>query len=138
MASPNSQTSTPLQNLSSNQAIRLLGRLHNLDLSTAGDNAIQIVNATKWSIKDIVIANTSVAATTAALAIQTAPASAGTALLSALTLTALTGSTVVLDTAPTTTAVQTAQTIYARVTTGLGSACTADLYIYGYDLDFNI
>lgn len=138
MASPNSQTSTPLQNLSTNQALRLLFKKKAVDLNTAQDNAVPVISATKWSIKDVVIANCSVAATTAAIAILTAPASAGTAILTATTLTLLTASTVVLDYAPTTTAAQTAQVLYFRVTTALGSACTADVSLYGYDLDSEI
>ena len=138
MANPNSQTSTGLQNLSSNQALRLLAKLKAVDLATAQDNAMQIINATRWSIKDVVIANASVACTTAAAAILTLPASAGTALLTATTLTNLTASTVVMDYPPTSTATQTAQTIYFRVTTGFTSAATADVFLYGYDFDHNV
>jgi len=137
MASPNSQTSYGLQNLSSNQALRLLGKITGVDLNATGDTAFPIINASSYSVKDVVISKCSVAATTAAAAILTAPASAGTAILTATTLTLLTASTVVLDYAPTTTAVQTAQTLYFRVTTALGSACTANVALYGYDFDAN-
>ena len=137
MADPNTQTSTPTQNLSATQAIRLLASFKSLNLATAGDNTAPIIAATTYSVKDIVITKCSAAATTAALAILTAPASAGTAVLSATTLTNLTASTVVMDYPPTTTAALTAQNLYLRVTTAFGSACTADVYIYGYELDLD-
>jgi hypothetical protein len=135
MASPNSQTSTPLQNLSTNQAIRLLAKLSGVNANATGDNAMPILNATTYSIKDIVIWGPSISISTAAIGIFTAPASAGTAILASLLLTAVTGSLTLLDSAPTTTAGQTAQTLYARVITAQGAASTFNVAVYGYDLD---
>ena len=137
MADPNSQTSLPLQNLSSNQAIRLLGKVHNLNLNATGDNAFPIINATKYSVKDVVIANSSITTTvsSAVLAIYPSPEAAGTAILSSADLSAITGPTVIIDSAPTVTTIQTAQVLYARVTVAQGAACTVDLLLYGYDLD---
>lgn len=137
MADPNSQTSLPLQNLSSNQAIRLLAKVKSLNLNAAGDTAVPIINATKYSVKDIVFANISITTTvsSAVFGLYTGVAAGGTAILSSADLSAITSAKVIIDSAPTTTTIQTAQTLYARVNVAQGAACTVDLFVYGYDLD---
>ena len=137
MASPNSQTSIPLQNLSCNQAIRLLAKYVGVNLNATGDNAMPVIAATTYSVKDIVVYGPSISVSTAAIGIFTAPASAGTAILASLLLTAVTGSLTILDQAPATTAGQTAQTLYLRVITVQGAAALANVFVYGYDLDSN-
>lgn len=139
MADPNSQTSLPLQNLSSNQAIRLLAKVHNLNLNAAGDTAVPIINATKYSVKDIVFANISITTTvsSAVFGLYTGTAAGGTAVLSSADLSAITSAATIKDVSPTTTAVLTAQTLYARVNVAQGAACTVDLFVYGYCLDTN-
>lgn len=136
MASPNSQTSTPLQNLSCNQAIRLLAKVKGLNVNAVADTAVPVIAATTWSVKDVVFANCSAAMSTAAVGIFTSPGSAGTAVLASLLLTTLTTPALsIQDAAPTTTNMQTAQALYVRNITALGSAGTVDVFVYGYDLD---
>ena len=136
MASPNSQTSTPLQNVSCNQAIRLLAQAKGVDLTAAGDTLAPVISATKYAVKDIVITGCTISVTTAAIGIFTAPASAGTAILASLLLTAVTGaSTDLLDQAPTSTAIASALNLYVRVITTFATASTVDVAVYGYDLD---
>ena len=139
MASPNSQTSIPLQNLSSNQAIRLLAKLKAMNVNAVADTAVPIINATTWSVKDSVFANCSAAMSTVGVGIFTSPGSAGTAILASLLLTTLTTAALsIQDVAAATTNMQTAQTLYLRNITALGSAGTVDVFVYGYDLDSGV
>lgn len=138
MSNPNSQTSIPLQNLSSNQAIRLLAKLKAMNLGAVGDTAVPIINATTWSVKDVVFANGSAALSTAGVAVLTGPGSTGTAILASTLLTTLTtAATNIQDVAPTTTNMQTAQTLYLRTITAVAGA-TVDVFVYGYDLDSGV
>ena len=139
MANPNSQTSIPLQNLSCNQAIRLLAKLKAMNVNAAGDTAVPIIAATTWSVKDVVFANCSAPMSAAAVGIFTSPASAGTAILASTLLTTLTtAAQSIQDVAGATTNMQTAQTLYMRNITALGSAGTVDVFVYGYDLDSGV
>lgn len=136
MASPNSQTSTPTQNLSTQQAIRLLAQLKGWNLNAIADTAVPILNATKYSVKNYVVCNSSMAATVtvATFGIFTAPGSAGTAILSVTNASALTASTTVVDAASTSTAAETAQVLYMRCILAQGAAETCDIALYGYDI----
>ena len=135
MASPNSQTSTPTQNVSTQQALRLLAQVKGLNLNAAGDVTVPIINATKYSVKEVFFANCSISTTlsVASFGIFTAPASAGTGVLTATLLSVITASTVILDSSPSTTAVQTAQQLYFRVIAAQGAASTIDVSVYGFD-----
>ncbi len=137
MANPNSQTSTPLQNLSCNQAIRLLAKIKGLNVfAAATETAVPVIAATTWSVKDVVFSNGSAAMSIAAVGVFTGPGSTGTAILASTLLTTMTtAATNIQDVAPSTTAMQTAQTLYIRNITAAAAAATVDVFVYGYDLD---
>jgi len=89
-------------------------------------------------VKDIVITNannagTSIDASATVFTLYTGPAGAGTGIKTTTTLTSNTSASVVNDLSPTTTAAQTAQNLYFRVTTASSNAGTVDVYVYGFD-----
>jgi hypothetical protein len=123
-------------NLSSNQALRLLASAQSVNLNSVGDTIAPILVAGRVSAAYILLTNASTSLTTAAFAIYTAPAAGGTAILSATTPTGATAASVVVNTGATTYAAITGTNLYIRNTTAQGSAATADIFIYGYDLTF--
>ena len=105
--------------------------------AAAGDTQLPIIDSTSYSVQNIVVTNANNNGTTAdvhtvVFGLYTAPAQGGTAVYSATALTSVTGSTVVDVISPTTTAVQTAQNLYANISTPFVAA-TVDVYVYGYD-----
>ena len=135
MASPNSQSSVGLQNLSNNQAVRLLAVKKSVDCNLAGDNALPVISSNKYSVSAVLVTNASISLTTAHASVYPLPAAGGTAIVSDAALSSLSASTVVDTMTINSTAAQTGQFIYFRIGTAQGAAATADDYIYGYDLD---
>ena len=80
--------------------------------------------------------NASVDLTTAQLAVYTGPGATGTAVKTAYALTGNTTAAKVIVTAATSTDAITSDNLYIRCTTAQGAAATADVFIYGYDLNF--
>jgi hypothetical protein len=129
---PASTQSVHPQQLGTNQACRLLAVQQGVSLATSGDAAVlPLINSTNYSVFQVVLTNASANISTGYLAVRTAPAAAGTAIVANAVLTALTGSTVVDQRTVATTAVQTAQNLYVNVGTPVTG--TVDVYIYGYD-----
>jgi len=121
-------------NLASNQAIRLIGVLTGINVNAVGDNAIPVQNTGNFSVTNVIVTNASTSLTTAVAAVYPAPNAQGTAIVAAATaLSGNTGSTVVNQLTVASTALQSTQNIYFRVTTAQGAAATADVYVYGYD-----
>lgn len=125
------------QLLNSNQAVRLLAVYKGVSTAAAGDTQLPIIDSTSYSVQNIVVTNANNAGASAdvhtvVFGIYTAPSQGGTAVYSATALTGVTGSTVVDVISPTTTAVQTAQNLYANISTPFVTA-TVDVYVYGYD-----
>lgn len=125
------------QLLNSNQAVRLLAVYKGVSTAAAGDTQLPIIDSTSYSVQNIVVTNANNAGASAdvhtvVFGIYTAPSQGGTAVYSATALTGVTGSTVVDVISPTTTAVQTAQNLYANISTPFVTA-TIDVYVYGYD-----
>ena len=136
MANPGPATTTTIhpQNVTSNQAIRLLAVATGVNVNATGDQAtLQIINSTNYSVSNVVFTNASTSLTTAAAGLFTAPSAGGTAIVSNAALTALTGSTVVSQRTVASTAIQSAQNLYLNVGTAQGAAATMDVYVYGYD-----
>lgn len=133
MAAPNTVTSNHPQQLSSNQAIRLLGYAQGINLNATGDTVIPIINSTTYSVSNVVLTNASTSLTTAAAGLFTAPSAGGTAIVSNAALSGATGSTVVSQRTVASTAAQTGQNLYWNVGTAQGAAATGDVYVYGYD-----
>jgi len=125
------------QLLNSNQAVRLLAVYKGVSTAAAGDTQLPIIDSTSYSVQNIVVTNANNAGASAdvhtvVFGIYTAPSQGGTAVYTATALTGVTGSTVVDVISPTTTAVQTAQNLYANISTPFVTA-TVDVYVYGYD-----
>jgi len=121
------------QVLGSNQAIRLLAVFQGVNANATGDTVLPIIDATTYSVKNVVFTNASVSLTTAAAGLFTAPSASG-AIVSNAALSGLTGSTVVSERTVASTAAQTGQNLYVNVGTAQGAAATFDVYVYGYDL----
>jgi hypothetical protein len=123
-------------NLSSNQAIRLIGSAQSVNLNSVADTVAQILVAGRVSVAYVLVTNASTSLSTAQIAVYTLPAAGGTAVLSATALTGATTAAKVVNTAATSTDAVTGQYLYIRNTTAQGAAATADVFIYGYDLTF--
>jgi hypothetical protein len=123
-------------NLSSNQAIRLIGSAQSVNLNSVADTVAQILVAGRVSVAYVLVTNASVSLSAAQIAVYTLPAAGGTAVLSPTALTGATTAAKVINTAATSTDAVTGQYLYIRNTTVQNAAATADVFIYGYDLTF--
>jgi len=138
MANPGAATTVsnhPI-NLSSNQAIRLIGSAQSVNLNSVADTTAPILVAGRVSVAYVLVTNASTSLTTAQVAVYTAPSAGGTAVLSATALTGATTAAKVVNTAASSTDAITGLNLYVRNTTAQGAAATADVFIYGYDLTF--
>jgi hypothetical protein len=123
-------------NLATNQALRVIASAQSVNLNAVADTVAQIFAAGNVSVQSIIVTNASVSLSTAQLAVYTGPGATGTAVKTAYALSGNTSSSVVVVTAATSTALITGDNLYIRCTTAQGSAATADVFIYGYDLSF--
>ena len=131
---PSSATTIHPQNVTSNQAIRLLAVATGVNVNATGDQAVlPIINSTNYSVSNVVFTNASTSLTTAAAGLFTAPSAGGTGIVANAALSALTGSTVVSQRTVASTATSSAQNLYLNVGTAQGAAATMDVYVYGYD-----
>lgn len=128
---PVSTTSNPV--VQGSNALRLLAVAKGVNANSVADTLMPVINSTAYSVLYVVKTNASISLTTATGGIYTAAAAGGTAVLTPAALSGNTAANVVVQTAPTTTTVQTAQTLYWRIATAQGSAATVDIYVYGYD-----
>lgn len=129
------QTNHP-SNLATNQAYRLLASAQGVNLNSVADTVANVLNASTYSVQDIIVANASVDLTTAQLAVYSGPGATGVAVKTAYALTGNSASDKVVVTAASDTDSLTGGNLYIRCTTAQGAAATADVYIYGYDLTF--
>jgi hypothetical protein len=138
MANPGAATtvSNHPSNLATNQAIRLIGSAQSVNLNAVGDTTAPILVSGRVSVAYVLVTNASVSLTTAQVAVYTAPAAGGTAVLSATALTGATTAAKVVNTAASSTDAITGANLYIRNTTAQAAAATADVFIYGYDLTF--
>lgn len=118
-------------------ALRLLAVFRGIDANAVADTELPINNTNRYSVFQVVATNASISLTTATAGLFTAPAAGGTAIVATAPLSALTGPTVVAQRTVASTAVQTAQKLYARTVVAQGAAATYDLYVYGYDFSTN-
>jgi hypothetical protein len=135
MANPGPSTTVTIHpsNLATNQAIRLLAVATGVNVNATGDQAVlPIINASNYSVSNVVFTNASVSLSSAAAGLFTAPSASG-AIVSNAALSALTGSTVVSQRTVASTATQSAQNLYLNVGTAQGATATMDVYVYGYD-----
>lgn len=114
----------------------LLGGLHAADLNSTADQAI-MVSGPKYIINQIIVTNASVTPTLAAGGLYTGASKAGAIVGSLQGYTGLTAPSKYINLtllAVLTTDIRTENTLYFSLTTANGSACTGDLYIFGYVL----
>jgi hypothetical protein len=124
------------QNLSTNQAIRLLASFQGVNVNATGDTVLPIINTDRYSVSNVVFTNASVSLTTALAGVFTAPSAGGTAIVANAALSAMTSASVVSQRTVASTAAQTGQNLYVNVGTAQGAAATMDVFVYGYDLTF--
>jgi len=133
---PASTQSIHPSNLATNQALRLIASAQGVNLNSVGDTIAPILVAGNVSVQSIIVANASTSLTNAYLAVYTGPGATGTAVKSTYALSGNSSTTKVVVTAATSTDSITTTPLYIRNTTVQGSAATADVFIYGYDLTF--
>lgn len=115
-------------------AFRLLAVARAVNVNAVGDTPMPVLNASSYSVFQIVLTNASISLTTAAAGVFTAVSAGGTAIKANAALSGNTGPTVVTQATVASTAVATAQTLYFNVATAQGAAATLDVFVYGYDL----
>ena len=137
MANPGPATtiSANTQNVSSQQALRVIGYVKGLSVAAAGDTPMKIIMSANFVPTTVVTVNANVTMATATVGIYTAPAQGGTAVLTTAALTGQTTSTFAYVRAATAAAAQvTAGTqLYVNVGTTVATG-TVDIYLYGYDV----
>ena len=144
MANPGPATtlSNHPQNLATNQALRLIASAQSVNLATAGDTAMVVVDVSKFVPVSIIITNglnssgntTTIA--TATVGVYTGQSQTGSTVLTTAALTSNTGGPYVTTTSATNaaTAISNPTTMYVNVGTTIAATC--DVFVYGYDLTF--
>ena len=144
MANPGPATtvSNHPQNLSTNQALRLIASAQSVNLSAAGDTAMVVLDVSKFVPTKVIITNglnssgntTTIA--TATVGAYTGPAATGSTILTTAALTSNTGGAYVTisDATNLNTAISNPTNIYVNVGTTIAATC--DVFVYGYDLTF--
>jgi len=113
----------------------MLGKKLSVNMNSTADQAI-IINSSNYVIRRILVTNASASLTLGAGGIYTAASKGGVAVVAAgQVYSALTGAAKILDLTLAVTDRRTENTLYLSLTTGLGSAATADVYIFGDRLD---
>ena len=141
---PATTVSAHPSNVTTNQALRLIGVVKGVNLNAVGFTPIPVNNSTAYLPKELIVTNVNNAgsvvslSTSTALSITTTNVGSPSSLFGALTTAQLAAlSTSVLGTAyldsSSTSLSYANQTLYADVTTASGATGTGDVYVYGYD-----
>jgi len=141
---PATTVSAHPSNVSTNQALRLIGVVKGVNLNAVGFTPIPVNNTTAYLPKELIVTNVNNAgsvvslSTSTALSITTTNVGSPSSLFGALTTAQISAlSTSVLGTAyldsSSTSLSYANQTLYADVTTASGATGTGDVYVYGYD-----
>ena len=133
---PSTTVTNHPQNLTTNQAIRLLASAQSVNLNATGDTVMPVINTSRYSVSNVVFTNASTSLTTAAAGVFPSAAAGGTAIVSNVALSGQTSAAVVTAATVNNTAALTGQNIYFNVGTAQGAAATMDVFVYGYDLTF--
>lgn len=120
--------------------IRTLAVGRALNVNSTGDiGVLPVLNASRWNVQAVVASNMSVnAGTSVAIGLYTGALQVGTTIVSPIILSGLVafgGVTVAYR--PVVVNVSyagTGQNIYVNCQTTAGTACTLDVFVYGYDL----
>lgn len=111
--------------------VRMIGRLIGANMNSTADQAITLMAGT-WKIEGIYVTTPSTSLTTAAGGFYTSTAKGGTEIVAAAqAYSSLTVSTSVLGCTMAATPTVSNNTLYLSLTTGQGSAATADVFVYG-------
>ena len=141
---PATTVSAHPSNVTTNQALRLIGVAKGVNLNAVAFTPVQVNNSTAYLPKEMIVTNVNNAgavvslSTSTALGITTTNAGSPSSLFGALTTAQISAlSTAVLGTAyvdsSSTSLSYANQTLYANVTTASGATGTGDVYVYGYD-----
>jgi hypothetical protein len=141
---PATTVSAHPSNVTTNQALRLIGVAKGVNLAATGFTPVPVVNSTAYLPKEMIVTNVNNAgavvslSTSTALGITTTNAGSPSSLFGALTTTQIAAlSTAVLGTAyvdsSSTSLSYANQTLYVDVTVASGATGTGDVYVYGYD-----
>jgi len=126
-------TGTPLQNLSSNQAIRLLAVTYDVNMGITGDTVLPLIASSNYSVSNVVVTNATASLAQAVGGVYTAPSGGGTMIVGSAALSALSTAAKVAQMTIASTDAQTTNKLYFRVATANTAAATADVYVMGYD-----
>ena len=141
---PATTVSAHPSNVSTNQALRLIGVAKGVNLNAVAFTPIPVHNSTAYLPKELIVTNVNNAgavvslSTTTALSITTTNVGSPSSLFGALTtaqiaaLSTSTLGTAYLDSSSTSLSLAN-QTLYADVTVASGATGTGDVYVYGYD-----
>lgn len=121
-------------------ALRLLGSARSVNLAVTGDTLVPIINASSYSVSNIVVTNAQISGAggsiaSASIGVFTAAAGGGTAIKAQAALASNTSQTVFFQATVASTALQlpnATPNLYINCGTALANA-TADIFIYGYD-----
>ena len=141
---PATTVSAHPSNVTTNQALRLIGVAKGVNLNAVAFTPVQVNNSTAYLPKEMIVTNVNNAgavvslSTTTALGITTTNAGSPSSLFGALTTAQISAlSTAVLGTAyvdsSSTSLAYANQTLYVDVTVASGATGTGDVYVYGYD-----
>lgn len=141
---PATTVSAHPSNVTTNQALRLIGVAKGINLNAVAFTPVQVNNSTAYLPKEMIVTNVNNAgavvslSTTTALGITTTNAGSPSSLFGALTTAQISAlSTAVLGTAyvdsSSTSLAYNNQTLYVDVTVASGATGTGDVYVYGYD-----
>ena len=141
---PATTVSAHPSNVTTNQALRLIGVAKGVNLNAVAFTPVPVVNSTAYLPKEMIVTNVNNAgsvvslSTTTALGITTTNAGSPSSLFGALTTAQISAlSTAVLGTAyldsSSTSLAYNNQTLYVDVTVASGATGTGDVYVYGYD-----
>lgn len=133
MAAPATQLSTGLANLSSTQAIRLLAVGKSIGLNATGDNVLQVLSTSKYSVSNFIVTGATVSLAQALAGLFDTPAAGGTAIVANAALATATGPTITFQMTVASTTVRTSPKLYFNVGTVNTATAACDVYVYGYD-----
>lgn len=133
-------TSSHPQGVTSNQTLRLIATIKNVNANAIANYPMQVINSSVFLPQSLIVTNLNnagAAVTPTGLALGVATTSGGSSLYGAITaanLASTVGVSLVAPTAQTT--ATTVQNIYLNVTAPLTTpvvGATFDVYVYGYD-----
>ena len=141
---PATTVSAHPSNVTTNQALRLIGVAKGVNLTAVAFTPVQVNNSTAYLPKEMIVTNVNNAgavvslSTSTALGITTTNVGSPSSLFGALSTAQIAAlSTAVLGTAyvdaSSTSTAYNNQTLYVDVTTASGATGTGDVYVYGYD-----